>query len=100
MADSDQVVRAVNPEADEERLYETLAMYEVARAGGLGLMMGGWSRGRSRWRRRRTWRLGWADFSFIDLDTALLSLEATLSQRGGARTSRLAAKRECGAATA
>ena len=66
-----RVVRAVNLKLMKSGLYETLAMYEVARAGGLGLMMGGMVEGPLAMAAAAHLAAGLGGFSFIDLDTAL-----------------------------
>ncbi len=66
-----RAVRAVNLKLMKSGLFESLAMYELARAGGLSLMMGGMVEGPLAMAAAAQLAAGLGGFSFIDLDTAL-----------------------------
>lgn len=66
-----RVVRAINLKLMKSGLFESLAMYELARAGGLSLMMGGMVEGPLAMATAAHIAAGLGGFSFIDLDTAL-----------------------------
>lgn len=64
-------VRAINLKLMKSGLFESLAMYELARAGGLALMMGGMVEGPLAMAAAAQIAAGLGGFSYIDLDTAL-----------------------------
>jgi L-Ala-D/L-Glu epimerase len=66
-----RVVRAVNLKLMKSGLFETLAMYEIARSAGLLLMMGGMVEGPLAMSAAAHMAAGLGGFSFVDLDTAL-----------------------------
>lgn len=66
-----RVVRAVNLKLMKSGLFETLAMYEIARSAGLQLMIGGMVEGPVAMATAAHLAAGLGEFSFVDLDTAL-----------------------------
>jgi len=66
-----RVVRAVNLKLMKSGLFETLAMYEIARSAGLLLMIGGMVEGPLAMSAAAHLAAGLGGFSFVDLDTAL-----------------------------
>jgi L-alanine-DL-glutamate epimerase-like enolase superfamily enzyme len=66
-----RLVRAINLKLMKSGLFESLAMYELARAGGLALMMGGMVEGPLAMAAAAQIAAGLGGFSYIDLDTAL-----------------------------
>jgi len=66
-----RVVRAINLKLMKSGLFETLAMYEIARSAGLQLMIGGMVEGPLAMAAAAHMAAGLGGFSFVDLDTAL-----------------------------
>lgn len=66
-----RVVRAVNLKLMKSGLFETLAMYEIARSAGLQIMIGGMVEGPLAMAAAAHLAAGLGGVSFVDLDTAL-----------------------------